>query len=118
MFVNLTFFALLVDPCTTLPSDADVADSVVAVTPVPLNGTDAVFAGLDVSVRTSVALRGPSTDGLNCTVMLHVAPGFTAPEQVLAAMNSAFDGTAVNARTAAPVFVRVIVFAPLVVVIT
>ena len=65
MFVSLTFFALLVEPCTTPPNASDVTDNVVAVTPVPVNDADAVFDGLETSVTTSVALRTPSAVGRN-----------------------------------------------------
>ncbi|HET7187465.1 MAG TPA: hypothetical protein VFI52_04895 [Gemmatimonadaceae bacterium] len=87
-------------------------------TPLPLKGADAVFPASAVSVTTSVPERVPSTDGVKRTVMAQVAPGFTALEQVLVAVNSPFDGTAVKARTDAPVLVSVIVFAVLVVPMT
>jgi len=97
-----------------LPNVSDVTESVVAVTPVPVSEADCVFDGFVVSVTTSVALRAPSAVGWNWIVMLQVAPGFTPLEQVLVAVYSAVDGTAVNARTEAPVLVSVIVFALLV----
>ena len=82
VLVNVTGFAALV-VVSIWPSKArDVgASPTPTFVPVPLR---AMFCGLVLSpsVRTSVAVSAPATEGLNVTLMLQLAPTANEPAQV------------------------------------
>jgi hypothetical protein len=114
MFVRVTVLAELVAPTTVELKLKLFEDNVTGALPLPLRFTVCgLVATLSVKVRVPVAL--PSAVGLNVTPTAQVAPGATAPEQVLLAIANGPDiATPEMFRGTFWAFVRVSVCAELV----
>ena len=115
--VNVIVFAGLAVPMATVPKFKLLGESF-AVVPIPVNVT---FCGLPaaLSVMARAALRVPDAVGLKVTLMLQLAPtAIELPQVVVREKSPAFVpviAIAVIVNVAVPVFLRVTVFATLVV---
>src|SRR5439155_19507578 len=117
VFVRVTDFGVFV-PTTCDPKFKLVAERLTsALSPVPVMATVCVLpaTALLLSVIVSVPERLPSCVGVNVTLIVQLAPAAIEPPQTLVSEKSPLAVMLVIVRAAAPVLLRVRVWAPLVV---